>query len=161
MAYALSIAAPFLEREHLPLGQGDDVRRFDQWYGGGGDPILRGGGEVGSGIRIGGVRRARDQGSGLHIDLGQLIGQQFGGGGFPHAKHLQGVEVADDLAGLGPVSDTRLNVAQGLGVGGDLDTGATPLLISGMNSSPISSLNSSACRLIDTLSAALEEPGRP
>ncbi|MNV90548.1 hypothetical protein D3C71_1849450 [compost metagenome] len=36
-----------------------------------------------------------------------------------------------------------------------------PLLISGMNSSPISSLNSSACRLIGTLFAALEESGRP
>ncbi|MNC62668.1 hypothetical protein D3C75_1127140 [compost metagenome] len=36
-----------------------------------------------------------------------------------------------------------------------------PLLISGMNSSPINSLNSSACRLIGSLLALLPAVGKP
>ncbi|MNS85778.1 hypothetical protein D3C72_1196530 [compost metagenome] len=102
--------------------------RLDQGDGGGGDPVLRGGGEVRTGFGVCGVRRPRDQGAGLHVDFGQLIGQQFRGRGFPYTEHLQGVEVADDLAGFGPAADARLDVTQGLGVGSNLDTRTAALV---------------------------------
>ncbi|MNY57347.1 hypothetical protein D3C86_1935390 [compost metagenome] len=50
-----------------------------------------------------------------------MIGQQFRSRGFPNPQHLQGIEIADHLAGLGPAADARLDVTQGLGVSSDLD----------------------------------------
>ncbi|MCY1556580.1 hypothetical protein D9M68_933400 [compost metagenome] len=57
-----------------------------------------------------------------------MLGQQLGGGGLPHTQHEQVVEVADHLAGLGAIAEARLDIAQRLGVGGDLHTRAAALV---------------------------------
>jgi hypothetical protein len=56
------------------------------------------------------------------------LGEQFSSGGFAHPEHLQGVEVADDLASLGAVADSRFDIAEGLGVGRHLDAGTAALV---------------------------------
>ena len=100
-------------------------------------------------------------GAGVDLDLGELVGQEFGRGGLAHPQHEQVVEVADDLTGLRAGADLGLDVAHGLGIAAVTCTPAPPALLTmGMNSSPISSLNSSACRLMRTLPPA-SEPGRP
>ena len=64
----------------------------------------------------------------MDLDPWQLVGEHLRGRELLHTQHDQGVEVAGDLSGLGPRADTRLDVAPGLGVGGDLKAGAARLV---------------------------------
>ncbi|MNI79907.1 hypothetical protein D3C73_1363990 [compost metagenome] len=56
------------------------------------------------------------------------MGEQFRSGGFAHPQHLQGVEVANNLASFGAVANARFDITEGLGVGRHLDAGATALV---------------------------------
>ena len=104
------------------------MRGLDHRHARTADAILGIRGKGGATGRIGTVGRAAHHGGRIDLDLGQLARQQFGGRRLAHAQHEQVVEVADDLAGLGPVADARLDVGERLRVGGDLHTGAAALV---------------------------------
>src|SRR3546814_2745654 len=49
---------------------------------------------------------------GVNLDLGQLLGQQLSRSGLAYTQHEQVVEVADHLARLGAIPQTRFDVGK-------------------------------------------------
>ncbi|MCY1539905.1 hypothetical protein D9M68_755150 [compost metagenome] len=112
--------ATLQQGKSLAFGQADHVGGLDHRHAGGADAVLCIGGEVGRPAHIRAVGGAADQCRGVDVHVGQLAGEQLGSRGLAHPQHEQVVEVADDLARFRPAADTRLNVAERLGVGRDL-----------------------------------------
>ena len=116
------------DQEGVALGQAGEVAGLQHRHVGRGHPVLHGGTEMAARSGVVLVLGRGHGGHLVHLDVGQHVGEQFGGLLRPDAEHVNRVEVALDLLGLGAAADPRLDVGPGLGIGGDLEAGAAGLV---------------------------------